>query len=97
MSEANQLQVTRQGLKIAFNINDSLMVTVKKLCEKVDSMAKCVSEVQIQMHELKAEVCNSRSLLHAMQTAFPTEEAEFSRRLASRGAVSWQKYWNDSQ
>lgn len=84
VSESNQLQVTRQGLKVAFNINESLMGTVNSLCEKVDSLAKCVSEVQIQIHELKAEISNSRSLLDAMQTSFPPVETEFSRRLASR-------------
>lgn len=84
VSEASQLQVTRHGLKIAFNVNDGLMGTVTNLCDKVDTLAKYVSEVQIQMHELKAEVCNSRSLLEAMQTCLPPEEVEFSRRLASK-------------
>lgn len=86
VSEGSHLQVTRQGLKVAYNMNDHLFATVNDLCEKVDSLAKLASTIQIQIHEMKAEISSSRSLLDAMATSLPPEETEFSRKLVSRVA-----------
>ncbi|KXJ83436.1 hypothetical protein RP20_CCG006557 [Aedes albopictus] len=84
VSEGSQLQLTRQGLKIAYNMNDRLFEVMNNLCKKVDSMAKLTTKLQIEIHEVKAEISNSRSLLDVMATSLPPEETEFSRKLISR-------------
>nr|XP_019563929.2 uncharacterized protein LOC109432086 [Aedes albopictus] len=84
VSEVHRLQATRHGLQVAYNIVESISSSINTLCDRVDSVAINVAEVQLQAHELKAQVRASHSLLQAMEASLPPEESEFSRKLASK-------------
>lgn len=82
-SEGDLLRTTRQGLQVAQNMVAGFKSSVNVLCDRVGSLFAAMNELQLQVHELKAQIDNSQVMLESMQSSLPPQESEFSRRLAS--------------
>lgn len=84
ISEAVQLECTRNGLSVARTINDSFSSELAALEEEADQLISLGQRVKHRISALRARSSINSSLVSAMQEFAQPEDSEISRSLADK-------------